>query len=228
MKLTILALLFSSLLFGQAQLSVNQPNPLAVYPGSTVALNINLSGSAGLNIAGIQWTHALVPNSTLALAPGAASNAATKSVFCNTSNSMCLVTGLSSTVPLTVSNNVYSDGVVATINMVIPASTPPGTQSLTLTNLIAAAQQGWFVPVTAAPSYQLTVLSACDLNGDGKVDANDVIIMVNQATQKTPCVNDLTGDGVCDVQDVQRVTTAATGGACVTGPVSKPVSAVRK
>ena len=229
MKLTIIALLFSSLLFGQAQLSVNQNFPVSVYPGQSTLLNVNLTGSAGLDIAGIQWNNLLVPNSTVTIAPGSASSVATKGVFCNTPQSMCLVTGL--TGPLgaqVVSNNVYSDGVVATINMTVPANTPAGVVPLSVTGTLAAAQQGWFVPITAAPAFSLTVLSMCDLNGDGKIDANDVILMVNQATQKAPCTNDLTGDGTCDAQDVQRVVIAASGGACLTGPVAAHLAPATK
>ncbi len=221
MKITILALLFSSLLFGQAQLSINQNSPVSVYPGQTAQLNVNLSGSTGLSIAGIQWNHSLVPNATVSIAPGSASSLANKGVFCNTQQSMCLVTGLTGPVgSQVVSNNVYADGVIATINMTVPANTPAGIVPLSVTDTLAAAQQGWFVPIMAAPAYSLTVLSMCDLNGDGKTDADDVMLIVNQATQKSPCTNDLTGDGVCDAQDVQRVVIAASGGACLTGPLT--------
>jgi hypothetical protein len=62
------------------------------------------------------------------------------------------------------------------------------------------------------------VSSACDLNADGKVDASDVQIAVNQALRITPCTNaDLRADGVCNVLDVQRVIAAALGRACVVG-----------
>ena len=226
MKLTILTLLFSSLLFGQAQLSINQNLPVSVYPGQTTLLNVNLTGSAGLNIAGIQWNHLLVPNATVSIAPGAASSSANKGVFCNTPQSMCLVTGLTGPIGAQqVSNNAYGDGVIATINMTVPANTPAGVQQLSVVGALAAAQQGWFVAIADAPAFQLTVLSLCDLNGDGKTDANDVTIIVNQATQKAPCANDLTGDGVCDAQDVQRVVIAASGGACVTGPLTAHLAA---
>ena len=75
--------------------------------------------------------------------------------------------------------------------------------------------------VTPPPS------SACDLNGGGQnpVDVADVQLCVNQAIKFTACLpagqpgsGDITGEGVCAVNDVQRVVNAVLGGACVIGP----------
>ena len=60
---------------------------------------------------------------------------------------------------------------------------------------------------------------ACDLNGDGVVDAADVQIAINQSLGKAPCKKaDLDRDGACNVVDVQRVIVASRGGGCATGP----------
>jgi hypothetical protein len=61
--------------------------------------------------------------------------------------------------------------------------------------------------------------SACDLNGDGKVDTTDVQIAIAQVLGATACTNaSLTGVGQCTVVSVQRIINASLGGACVVGP----------
>jgi hypothetical protein len=66
---------------------------------------------------------------------------------------------------------------------------------------------------SAAPA----VSNACDLNGDGVVNAADVQIAVNQAIGTSACSNgDVNHDGVCNILDVQTVINASLGGACVT------------
>jgi hypothetical protein len=61
-------------------------------------------------------------------------------------------------------------------------------------------------------------VSACDLNGDGAVNAADVQIAINQALGVTACTNaSLQANGACNVVDVQRVINASLGGSCVTG-----------
>src|SRR5262249_17433210 len=65
----------------------------------------------------------------------------------------------------------------------------------------------------AAPS----ILSSCDLNRDGTVDAADVQILVQQSLGTLGCVADLNRDGICNVLDVQRLINVTLGGACPTG-----------
>lgn len=65
------------------------------------------------------------------------------------------------------------------------------------------------------PAPAPAVTSRCDLNGDGKIDAKDVQIAINQSLGMAPCT---TADGTgCDIGYVQRVMTAATGGGCRIG-----------
>ena len=63
-----------------------------------------------------------------------------------------------------------------------------------------------------------TAASACDLNSDGVVNAQDVQIEINMALGTSGCNGGLTGSGTCTVVDVQRVTNAALGGSCRLGP----------
>lgn len=58
--------------------------------------------------------------------------------------------------------------------------------------------------------------SACDLDGTGTTQVNDVQLCANQATGITSCTNgDIDLNSSCNVVDVQRVVNAALGGACV-------------
>lgn len=59
--------------------------------------------------------------------------------------------------------------------------------------------------------------NACDLNGDGKVDASDVQSAINMSLGLSGCTANVYGAGVCNVVVVQRVINASLGGACVTG-----------
>ncbi|MGA7235515.1 MAG: hypothetical protein WBY44_07540 [Bryobacteraceae bacterium] len=90
----------------------------------------------------------------------------------------------------------------------------PSLDSFVLVN--AANQNAYSVQLnsTAAPPAH----SACDLNGDGVVNALDVQAAINQALGIATCgTAALTGNGQCTVVDVQRVINASLGGACLTG-----------
>jgi hypothetical protein len=60
-------------------------------------------------------------------------------------------------------------------------------------------------------------ISPCDLNGDGKVDINDVQLAVNMSIGSAACTANVSGAGVCNIVVVQRIINAALGQACVTG-----------
>ena len=59
--------------------------------------------------------------------------------------------------------------------------------------------------------------SACDLNGDGVVNAADVTLASKMASGLAPCTAAVAGAGVCNAVVVQRVTAASSGGLCVVG-----------
>ena len=59
--------------------------------------------------------------------------------------------------------------------------------------------------------------SPCDLNQDGVVNVVDVQLTINQALGLSACTLNLDNTGTCDAADVQRIVTAALGGACVSG-----------
>lgn len=63
-----------------------------------------------------------------------------------------------------------------------------------------------------------TPLNACDLAAPfGTIDSADVTSAVNMVLGLTPCSANIMGVNVCDVVVVQRVSNAASTGACITG-----------
>lgn len=59
-------------------------------------------------------------------------------------------------------------------------------------------------------------LNACDLNGDGIVNAADVQAAINMALGISPCTAAVAGANVCNVVVVQRIVNAWIDGTCLT------------
>jgi hypothetical protein len=68
-----------------------------------------------------------------------------------------------------------------------------------------------FVPSSASGQ-----INACDINKDGVVNVVDGQLAVNMSLGITPCTANVVGSGICTTDVVNRVITAALGGACVT------------
>jgi hypothetical protein len=60
-------------------------------------------------------------------------------------------------------------------------------------------------------------LNACDLNQDATVNVVDVQLGVNMYLGMLSCSATVEGPGVCNRDVINRITTAALGGTCVTG-----------
>lgn len=117
-------------------------------------------------------------------------------------------------------------------------SLPPGLSVVTSTGVISgtpSAAGNYNVGISAVnaggtgtASLALTIIGTppppppptltCDLNHDGVVNILDVQIMTNQVLGTVACTNNLSQTGSCNQQDIQRVITAAQGGACRIGP----------
>jgi hypothetical protein len=70
-------------------------------------------------------------------------------------------------------------------------------------------------PVPCRGCYLEPLAGPCDLNSDGAVNVLDVQIAMDLALGILPCTGNIFADGTCGVTDVQRVITAALGGACI-------------
>ena len=180
-------------------------------------INVALSGSSTLNIAAIEFTIAVPPNSTVNAVAGAASTAAMKTITCGTpaATITCIIFGINST--------TISDGVIATLNISLPANSTPGSFSAAETNLSSANVSGVAVTINSGTALSFNILNPCDINGDGLVNAADVSLTVGQAIGASACSTaDLVGNGMCvgvnGLLDVLRVINAVLGNACKTGP----------
>lgn len=207
----------------QAQPAITLTGPATVKPGQTgVVLSVNLSNSAGANVAAIQATIGLPAGFTVTSSSiGAAGTAATKTLYCATTAELCVLAAGVSGTALTGAQTTFSDGVLWTITGNV-ASTASGSLAFTISNQVAAssAAKAVGVTVTAGAALTLPVQSPCDINGDGKVDISDIQAYLNAQVFTVPStLIDLNGDGVANIIDVQRIATAATpGGSCITGP----------
>lgn len=214
-----LSALLSGSAFAQAlTLSVASPVTSA-RPGATYGLNVTLAGSAGLAIAGVQWSIVLPAGFAPTVTAGAASTAANKTVTCSTATAaggtmICLSVGLNST--------PFADGVVAVMSGTVPVTATIGAVNFLTSADLAATAAGAGAAIAAGAPLAFTVLSPCDLNGDGKIDAADLALEVGFVVNPSSCqapAGDFDGDGKCTVIDAVRLAVAAAGvAACRVGP----------
>lgn len=198
MKTTILLLLSLTSVLAQTKITLISP---PVKAGAQVSLPVVLSGSAGA-VTAVQWsiTPALPGMSAIATTAG-------KSVVCQVAGGYnCVLSGGATAIP---------DGTVATITFLAPVTSTPLALSGMLGVNANADSPG--IPVASGPAFTLTVLSPCDLNGDGVVDVLDVRNAIDQIEGVILSVTDLNGDGKTNVIDLQRIVNAAATGTCRTG-----------
>ena len=193
----------------QTKLTVTQTNTGSVRAGDALPLTITLSGSAGQNVAGTQWSLNSPIGFVWTPTVGAAGVAGSKNIYCGlvASAFTCLVVGMNV--------NVVNDGVVGLLATTVPINQPIGNLTFTLTSTLSASKDGFAVVTTASAPLTIPILpSLCDPNGDAKIDSTDFNLAIAQATGASTCTTDTDGDGKCTVNDVLRVAMAANGGAC--------------
>ena len=137
--------------------------------------------------------------------PAAATTAAQKSVACNAVNT-CLLTGINA--------NQIADGVLAILTIPIPAASPGQQMNLSLSGAIGASLAGTAIATNVNPPVSVSMLSGCDIDGDGQSSATDVAAQRNGVLAIPQTASDLNQDGKLDVVDVQIVINAARGLAC--------------
>ena len=201
-KLLLSAIISLPLLAQSATLTLSCSN--SVRAGSNLTCSIALSGSS--LPAGLQWTLAASsPVGVVTVTPAAAALAAQKSLACNAVNT-CLLTGINA--------NQIGDGVLANLSIPIPASPSGQPISLGLSPVVGASLAGTAIPASTNPSVSVSILSGCDINGDGQTSATDVTAQQNGVLAIPQTASDLNQDTKSDVVDVQIVINAARGLAC--------------
>lgn len=183
-----------------AQVTVSIGGPASVRPGQQIPITVSIAGDAP---AGVQWSVTLPAGWSGPVVAGSAAAAAAKRVYCNPAGLVCMVLGSNA--------NAIGAGEIAKYAIAVPAAAAPGPASIALFGLLAATADGTVIGTTNGGLYNITVLAKSDLNGDGKTDQIDVLLMVAEIVGGGPCVDDQNGDGRCDLLDALLVVRAALG-----------------
>jgi hypothetical protein len=207
-RLLVLIATVAGLASGQIALTLTGP----ARQGTTVPLILTLAGSAGASMAGIQWTATPADSATItSVVDGAAATAATLTPWCGTTNFLCVLIGFTSSGTITM--NTMADGPLATLQLAIPATAPAGPLAVPLTGIIGATAGGLNVPgLASGAAFSVTVLSPCDVNGDGLVNAADVQAMITGLLGGSCPLSSSIGG--CSLVNVFAVIEAVTGKAC--------------
>lgn len=163
-------------------------SPGLVPAGGMVTLTVALAGGGGP--AALQFDLTGVP-----VGATITSTVTGKTATCNGSATVaptrCIVVGPNLT-PI-------ADGTIATVQYAQPSTAPAEA----LANPLSATPAG-----SAGAALTAAVSSRCDLNADGKIDANDLAVAITQALPAP------TGSSINAVEIV-RVLIAAFGGTCL-------------
>jgi hypothetical protein len=207
-RLSLLSLLLlvgaSGLLLAQTTLSLS--GPATARPGNTITVNLSLS-PGGSPTSAFQWFLSTPSGYLVSVTTGDVGTSASKSVLCSADNLYCILYGMN--------NTVVGSGTLAVYNVSIPVSASAGPAAFSLSELLGASPSGTPVTLSPGPVYNVGVLALQDINGDGKVDRADVLLMFQQMvasrTNPAACLNDQNGDGHCDLFDVVIVILKAIG-----------------
>lgn len=194
----ILALVLAAT--SQAQ-TISASGPVTARPGQTVTMVMTLTTPTP--IAGLQWKSQIPPaiGGPGLAAAGTVPVAAGKELHRSADGSLQLVVGFNDT--------TFGSGEIAKYSVVIPANAPKGLYPVPISEPLAADAAGVPVPVTVGPVYEIRILARADIDGDGAVTMEDFRLMLDQVLGRTPCTDDQTGDGKCDLLDVLTVVRAS-------------------
>jgi hypothetical protein len=173
--------------------------PPVAPPNTTVTLTVSLVSGGGP--AALQWDMSGLP-------AGAAvsSSVPGKGVTCSPTVSRCLLYAS----PLSAANAAAQipDGAIASVTFTQPAAGI--TLSVPSGSTLAASAAGLSVALTAPPTgTAVPPQSNCDVNGDGKIDATDLGIVVQQALSAT------VANLIPSIVDLQKEIIAVEGGQCL-------------
>lgn len=171
--------------------------------GSKAGGSVTLSVNSNLaTMAAVQWSLSLPAGVTVVPTVGAAATAASKVLNCNSTGTLCLLSGLN--------QNLIGVGILANYTVTFPANVS-GPQNFTINFPVAADAGASKVTVISGPTLPIAILSKYDLTGDGRVDILDVQVAITQVITGSCTTADVNGDGSCDVLDVAAVILSALG-----------------
>jgi hypothetical protein len=98
---------------------------------------------------------------------------------------------------------------VAKYTIVLP-TTATGSFTTTLTNPTAVNRTGGAIVMKAGAPLVINIVQGReDINSDGKIDAIDLLILVDQILGRSECgTSDVNGDGKCDLTDALLIAQA--------------------
>lgn len=177
-----------------AQTLTPNMTPIALVAGSATAVPVQLNFISGIDpIAALEWSTVFPASIGGTWTAGTAITAANKTLACSVTGTICIAYGLN--------QNIIATGVAGVLQL-LAASSVRGPQTVTIGGGLGAGVSALGVAVSTS-NLLVTVYSPFDLNQDGKVDALDLALVIQQAIGVTVCgTADFNHDGVCNVLDV--------------------------
>jgi hypothetical protein len=207
-KLLLFAI--ASAMFAQTPPSLTFTGPPNTPLGNTVTVTASVVNTGTTSLAGLQWLFTALPAGVSFGAPTVAAANGTFTPACGSPVLICLIVNETASKTLV-------DGALMTFPLTIASTATPGPVTINSTGTIFGVMtNGTSVNgITAGAPYVLTILSPCDVNGDGVVNLTDVQAVINGdlSPGTSPCPISATNGG-CTLQTVQYVIVASLGGAC--------------
>jgi hypothetical protein len=202
--------LLTSMIYACAATAQGNPiftltGPATARAGANITLLLGVTGSTSGTA--LQFAINTPAGAVVTVTPG--SVAAPKALNCGSAPlfTFCLLYGTDV--------GALKDGQIAQYVVKLPAGLSAGPLTFPLVSLQSVSPAGASISASASGTYSLNILAITDLDGNGVTNAADVSAMALQviAAQTTPsaCVNDINGDGKCDLIDVVLVLLKALG-----------------
>jgi Dockerin type I domain/Cohesin domain len=205
-SLLLLPLLFA-VSYGQTPaVQIGFQSGVGATEGASGVIGITIASVPGSEPAAVQFSLSYPSDvGGVSVSAGPAATAASKEIACNTANPMlCVIYGVNQNRVL---GSSAAPGTLASVAFSV-AKTAALSETVTLSGVVAADPSGNAI-ASAGSAGTITVFSVYDLNRDGKIDAQDLQIIINAILGQT--AQDLNGDGKTDVLDLMVEALAALG-----------------
>lgn len=182
-----------------------------IRPPANLTCSVVSAGPHALPPVGFQWNLS-TSQATGAVTVAAAGTAVTAQKNASSNGAgLMLLNG--------VNGNVIADGTIAVVIIPVPATVTCSGGSacfiITLSSpLGTSTNPAKAIAEIANPPVSVSVSNACDINGDGRVNIEDVMAEHNKVIAVPQQIGDLNADGRTDLVDEQIVIDASRGLAC--------------
>lgn len=183
--------------------AAGQIAPLQAAPGGPVQRGGSFSLQVQQSIAGavaLQWTLSLPPGWLVSLPTTSVPN---KVIACAPANLLCLLYGPTD-------NSLLPAAPVASLTITVPLSTSPGIYNISTTGTLAVSAAGAALPAAGATASITIINDKRDLDGNGTITQSDVQLAVGQIFGSCTSA-DINGDGKCDLIDLVLILLKAQG-----------------